>query len=373
MTELEPEQAPGVVPEFSASPGLYNWLEQTNCSIAFTTYKNSRLFFVGRNEEQRLSVFERLFAHAMGLWAEPDRLILASQYQLFNFENIVAKGELYKGYDKLFVPNQSFTTGLCDAHDVVKEQSGRIVFVNTLFSCLCTLSERYSFKPVWIPPYITALRGEDRCHLNGLAMRDGVARYVSMVSQSDVHHGWRKSRENGGIIMDIETNEVIAAGLSMPHSPRFHNGKVWLLQSGTGELGFLENGAFVPVAFLAGYLRGLAFIDQFAVVGLSKCRQERSFSGLALDERLRLKNAEARCGVHVIDLNTGALVEWFEMETLVEELYDVQLLRGVKRPQALGFRKDEIQRVISIESPTSSERQEVMVLPPKPQKTPKPA
>ncbi|MGF1572034.1 MAG: TIGR03032 family protein [Sumerlaeia bacterium] len=359
------EQQAGAKPLIRSSPELYDWLEAQHCSLAITTYKNSRLFLVGRNEQQqRIAVFERLFAHAMGIWTEPNRLILASQFQIFNFENIVAEGEKYKDHDKLYVPNKSFTTGLCDAHDLVKEADGRIVFVNTLFSCLCTLSQHYSFKPVWIPPFISELKPEDRCHMNGLALRDGEIRYISAVSQSNTPHGWRKCREQGGILMDVKTNMLLAEGLSMPHSPRFHQGKLWLLQSGTGELGFLENGKFQPVAFLPGYLRGLAFVGEYAVVGLSKCRQERSFQGLSLDESLKQKNDSAKCGIQIINIITGNLEAWLEIDSLVEELYDVQIIPGVKRPQLLGFRNDEIQRIISIESIHTSERESVLVLPP---------
>ncbi|MFB2935937.1 TIGR03032 family protein [Aerosakkonemataceae cyanobacterium BLCC-F154] len=222
------------------------------------------------------------------------------------------------------------------------------IFVNTLFSCLATVSETHSFVPLWQPPFISKLAAEDRCHLNGLAMRDGQPRYVTAVSRSDIADGWREKRTDGGCAIDILNNEVIASGLSMPHSPRWYRDKLWLLNSGTGEFGYLDaqTGKFEPVTFCPGYLRGLAFSGDFAIVGLSQARGNKTFSGLPLEEKLAQKNAEARCGLMAIDLRTGDSVHWLRIEGVVEELYDVAVLPGVRRPMALGFRTDEIRRTI---------------------------
>ena len=198
---------------------------------------------------------------------------------------------------------------------------------------------------------MSKLAAEDRCHLNGLAMKDGRAAYVTAVGASDVVDGWRDHRAGGGIVMDVQSNQVVAGGLSMPHSPRWHQGKLWLCNSGTGEFGHIEldTGRFVPLTFCAGYMRGLYFYGDYALIGLSKPRRNRTFSGLALDENLKSRKAEARCGVQVIDLRTGDAVHWLRIEGVVDELYDVITLPGVKRPMALGFKTDEINRVLSVE------------------------
>nr|WP_274381784.1 DUF4915 domain-containing protein [Noviherbaspirillum saxi] len=111
----------------------------------------------------------------------------------------------------------------------------------------------------------------------------------------------------------------------------------------------LAAGRFVPARFCPGYLRGLSFHGDFALVGLSKPRHNKTFSGLALDGNLRGRNAEPRCGIQVIDLRTGDVVHWLRMEGVVEELYDVVALPNIRRPMALGFKTDEIRRVISME------------------------
>jgi uncharacterized protein (TIGR03032 family) len=181
-------------------------------------------------------------------------------------------------------------------------------------------------------------------------MENGEPRYVSMVSQTDIADGWRDRRVNGGCIMDITSNEVVLSDLSMPHSPRWYRDKLWLLNSGTGYFGYIDQqtGQFEPVTFCPGYLRGLAFAGDFAIVGLSKPRHNKTFMGLPLDETLKAKDAEARCGLQVIDLRTGDIVHWLRIDGYIEEMYDVAVLPNVRRPMALGFKTDEIRRVITI-------------------------
>jgi uncharacterized protein (TIGR03032 family) len=145
------------------------------------------------------------------------------------------------------------------------------VFVNTLFSCLATISDSHSFRPLWKPRFISRLAAEDRCHLNGLAMLDGAPRYVSAVADTDVADGWREKRSDGGVVVDVSSNEIVVHGLSMPHSPRLRDETLWLLDSGSGHVGRADTkaGRFELLAFCPGYLRGMSIVDSFAVVGLS--------------------------------------------------------------------------------------------------------
>ncbi len=191
------------------------------------------------------------------------------------------------------------------------------MFINTLFSCLAALSETQSFKPLWHPTFISKLAAEDRCHLNGLAMRDGQPAYVTVVGQSDVADGWREHCTDGGIVIDVNSKEIVCSGLSMPHSLRWHHGKLWLLNSGTGDFCFvnLETGYFEPICFCPGYMRELSFHGDFALIGLSKPRHNKTFSGLTMDANLKSRHAEARCGVQIIDLRTGDVCIGFAWKT----------------------------------------------------------
>lgn len=350
MSNTEAAAAPAL--EITTSRQMLAWLAEQKLSIALTTYQIGKLFLLGLKGNGELSVFERTFNRCMGLCPADDGFYMSSLYQVWRFTNVFETGQMQNGYDRLYLPQVGYTTGDLDIHDMAVDAEGRLVFVNTLFGCLATLSDTHSFKPLWRPPFISKLAAEDRCHLNGLAMRDGQPAYVTAVHASDVVDGWRDRRADGGVVVDVKRNEIVAGGLSMPHSPRWYCGKLWLLNSGTGEFGQIEpeTGRFMPLAFCAGYMRGLSFHGDFALVGLSKPRENKTFTGLPLDEKLKSRKAEARCGVQVIDLRTGDAVHWLRIEGIVDELYDVIPLPGVRCPMALGFKTDEIRRVISVEA-----------------------
>lgn len=336
--------------ELIGSRQFSTWLAAHRISLAFTTYQTGKLFLVGLQPDGRLSIFERTFNRCMGLWSNGQTLWMSSLYQLWRFENALPTGQLADGYDRIYVPQMCYVTGDLDVHDVVVGDDGRVVFVNTLFSCLASPSERHSFIPEWQPPFISKLAPEDRCHLNGVAVEDGQPRYVTSVSTSDVADGWRDRRSDGGCVIDVAANQIVADGLSMPHSPRLYRDELWLLDSGSGYFGRVDRakGRFEAITFCPGYLRGLSFIGDFAIVGLSESRDNRTFSGLQLDKNLAAKGAAARCALQVIDLNSGDVVHWLRIEGIVRELYDVVVLPEVARPMAIGFKSDEIRRMISV-------------------------
>ena len=329
-----------------ASDYLYQWLDNEQISFAFTTYQANRLFLVGRKENGRLAVNERLFDKPMGLYASHEQLFMATRYQIWQLENRLATGERYQDCDRLYVPAQSHTTGDLSVHDLTVTDKQQILFINTNFSCIGRLQAGYSFAPIWKPPFITKLVAEDRCHLNGLALQDGEPAYVTACSVSDVAAGWRDHRLDGGVVMHIPSNEIIASGLSMPHSPRWYQGKLWLLNSGKGEFGYLNDGQFVPVIFCPGFVRGLAFWKNYALVGLSKLRS-KVFTGLALEQRLASGNMTSQCGLMIIDLNTGNLLHTLRIDGVVEELVDVVVLPELYWPRSLVYQNDDIDRLIS--------------------------
>lgn len=339
--------------EITTSRQFLSWMAEQHLSLALTTYQIGKLFSLGLKANGELAVFERTFNRCMGLCPSGDGngFFLSSLYQILRFENMLAPGQQTDGFDRLYVPQLSFTTADCDIHDMAVDADGQLVFANTLFSCLATTSATHSFRPLWRPPFISRLAAEDRCHLNGLALRDGQPAYVTAVSASDAADGWRERRRDGGVLVDVQTNEILSSGLSMPHSPRWHQGRLWLCNSGTGEFGSidLESGAFEPICFCAGYLRGVAFHGNFALLGTSKPRHNKTFSGLPLDDALAQRNVEARCGIQVVDLRTGDAVHWIRFEGLVDEIYDVITLPGVRNPSLIGLVSDEIRRLISIE------------------------
>jgi uncharacterized protein (TIGR03032 family) len=348
---------PGLEEKFvlTSSRHFPEWLASTGDGLAFTTYQAGKLFLIGLQPDGRLSIFERSFPRCMGLGVSRDgrSLVLATEFQIQRFDDILAPGQTAEGGgDALYAPHAAWVTGDLDVHDIGFGEDGRPVFVNTLFSCIAEVSDDHSFKPLWKPGFISRLAAEDRCHLNGMAMADGRPIYATAVSRSDAADGWRDRRAGGGIVIDVASGEIVADGLAMPHSPRLHAGRLWLLNSGTGEFGHVDPaaGRFEPVAFCPGYARGLAFAGNHAVIGLSLARENRTFSGLPLEEALGRRGTDARCGLAVIDLASGDMTGWVRIEGVVRELYDVAALPCVRRPSAVGFKTDEVKRLISIEA-----------------------
>lgn len=342
-------------PVLLLSSRFSDWLASVDSCLSLTTYQAGRLFFVGRTSEGGVRAHERMIEQCQGLWTDGQTLWTSGRYMLWRFENVLRSGEVTAtGADRKFVPREGRVVGAIDIHDIgLGEIDGarRPIFVNTLYGCLATISDTASFRPLWQPKFLTALAPEDRCHLNGLAMDGERPAFVTAVSRSDVADGWRDRRRDGGILIDVASNEIVASGFSMPHSPRLYDGKLWLLNSGTGEFGTVDpaGGAFTPVCFCPGYARGLAFIGRHAIIGLSRPRHGGTFTGLALDQRLSEKDAVARCGVVIVDIDTGNAVEWLRFEHTIDELYDVAVLPGARAAEAIGFKNDEIEREVKVE------------------------
>lgn len=351
-----PQQAPRDITQLkvekSCSRGLAGWLGQNRLSLAITSYQTGRIYLVGSDQQGRVSFFERIFERAMGVVGNAQRIYLGGLYQLWRFENVLRPNEVIHGqFDKCFVPRNAQTIGDLDIHELGIRNNGKVVFVNTKYSCLSELSQTHSFKAIWKPKFISKLAPEDRCHLNGLAMVDGEPKYVTAVCKSDSVDGWRERRRDGGVVIDITTDEIVCEGLSMPHSPRWHNGKLWLLNAGTGQLGWVdfEKKAFVPHAFVPGFARGLSMIGNVAAVGLSKPRNQR-FEGLQLDDELKKRDAEPWCGVQIISLTNGDVTNWIRFDGDISEIFDIAFLPNVKHPMMVGLRTGEIRDLITFES-----------------------
>jgi uncharacterized protein (TIGR03032 family) len=344
--ETKPERKPG----FETSPGFVAWLMRHNVSLACSSYQTGRLLLIGARRGGGVAVTRAQFPGAMGLAAFSQRIYLAGRAAIWRLENTLRPDTLVEDrYDRLFVPRNAQITGNLLVHEIAVEPSGRIVFVNTRYSCLATLSTTHAFRPLWRPAFVSRLAPEDRCHLNGLAMDGGRLRYATACAASDIVDGWRERRPDGGVLIDVATDRIVADGLSMPHSPRLHAGAVWLLNSGSGHLLRIDpqSGRREAVAFCPGFLRGLAFIDDFAVVTLSLPRYGR-FQGLALDGELTQRQAAAWCGLMVIDTRSGDIVEWLRLDGEME-LFDVGAVPLARCPLALAPDSPDLQEAITLE------------------------
>jgi uncharacterized protein (TIGR03032 family) len=318
-------------------------------SVLVTTYQAGRLVLL-RADGEVLNTHFRLFQKPMGMAVRANRIAIGCEMEIREYHNVPAVcGRLDRSgkHDACFLPRMAHATGDIDIHEMAwgesrgqgTEDRGRgagaseLWFVNTRFSCLCTRSPEYSFQPRWRPKFVTQLRPEDCCHLNGLAIVEGRPRYVTALGECDEAGGWRQNKRDGGVLIDVETDEIIARGLSMPHSPRWYRDKLWLLNSGTGGLGTVDlaSGKYEELIELPGFTRGLDFLGPFALVGLSQVRDSAVFSGIPIASR-----AERCCGVWVVNIETGQEVGWVKFEDALQEIFAVQVLPQARFPELVN-------------------------------------
>ena len=316
-------------------------LRQLGVSVLVTTYQANKLLVV-RAAQGGLSILVRSFERPMGLAVDAERLTIGVRNQIWFLRtapDIAPQVEPAGQHDACYLPRSCHVTGDIGVHELAWI-GDELWIVNTRFSCLCSLHPDYSFVPRWRPPFITALAAEDRCHLNGLAIVDGRPKYVTALGEADSADGWRANKPHGGCLIDVPSGKIVTRGLSMPHSPRWHDGRFWLLESGTGQLVLVDaaTGQRQTVAELPGFARGLAMCGPFAFIGLSKIRSTSAMDGVPLAQR----REQLKCGIGVADLRSGSVIAFLEFQTAVEEIFDVQLLPGLRFPEILGFQKDTI-------------------------------
>jgi uncharacterized protein (TIGR03032 family) len=310
-------------------------LEGLNASLLVSTYQAGKVIGVGVADGE-LALSYHNFERAMGLAVRADVVAVGARAQIWLLRSapeLAPRIEPAGRHDACFVTRSSRFTGEIQGHEMA--WSGEDLWiVNTAFSCLCTPHPEHSFEPRWRPPFVSDLAPEDRCHLNGLAMMDGRPKYVTVLGETDLPHGWRPCKAAGGALLDGDSNATVARGFAMPHSPRVYQGQVWLLHSGMGRLVKIDpaNGRQDDVAALPGYARGLAFAGPFAFIGLSKVRETSTFGGMPITER----REELKCGVAVVDLRSGRLAAHLEFAAGIDEIFDVQVLPGARSPTLSG-------------------------------------
>lgn len=319
--------------DYITSNGFAAFLNTHNISITFSSFPLSLLCSINQNksEDSMLSVTHA--PEVRGLYAEGDTILAACETYIAELQyNAKNEDDAQQNATYFFRWRHKLFTGSLDTHDVALTPSRTVIFANTRYSCLSTVSKTQSHEPVWRPSFISELAPEDRCHLNGFAMKDGKPAFVSAAAHANTIDGWRNNRANGGIIIDIQDNRVICEGLSMPHSPRFHDCKLWILNSGAGELGIIDitkrkGHLYEKVAFLTGFLKGLAFVEHFAVVGLSRPRHG-SFEGLPLRDQLENKQLPPWSGIAIVDTRSGQMIEWFRLTGRIWEVSDLVILHN---------------------------------------------
>ncbi len=326
-------------------------LDHFGISVMVTTYQAGRLVIL-RSQNGVLNTHFRSFDKPMGLAIDGNRLAVGASTSIWEFHNLPAvcpkvdaksnlDSSVNQRHDACFLPRTTHWTGDIQIHEMAWVGTGLdadLWAVNTRFSCLCRRSDVYCFEPVWRPPFIESYIPGDCCHLNGLAMRDGIVRYVTALGDTNQPDGWRANKRDGGILMDVQSNQIVARGLSMPHSPRWYRDRLWVLQSGVGGLGMIEpkTGEYQPVATLPGFTRGLSFVGPLAFIGLSQVRETAVFGGIPIAER---DLGERTCGVWVVNIDSGETVAFVKFEDAVQEIFAIEIL-AARYPELVNDDRD---------------------------------
>jgi uncharacterized protein (TIGR03032 family) len=322
----------------SHSDSLPALLTQLRLSVLISTYQTGHLVVLSARDGRLTLVFSQ-FERAMGIAVKPGTIAVCTRKEVWflrDAPDIAAKLPHPGQHDACFLARTSHFTDDIHAHEAawVGAPAGGSEFwiVNTLFSCLCTLHPQYSFAPRWRPPFISALRPEDRCHLNGLAIVNGQPRYVTALAETDTPSGWRAPKHNAGCLIEVPGGRLLTRGLSLPHSPRVDGDQIFFLHSGKGDLAVADSktGRVTPVAGVPGVARGLAIHGSYAFVGLSKARP--TLEGVPIVAG----RDKLRCGLWVVDLRTGVVAAHLEFSAGVEEIFDVQVLPGIVSPYVSG-------------------------------------
>jgi len=330
------------------SPNIPEILWKNKLTIAITTYQAGKVIFINASSENSLIQLPRDFKKAMGMAYNQGKMAVATREEVVVLKNTpsLAKGypKMPNSYDGLFMPRALYFTGEVDIHDMAWGQEG-LWAVNTRFSCLSLINDSFSFEPKWKPKFITDLVPEDRCHLNGMAMKDGRPEYVTTLGTTDSAFGWRTNKTNGGSIIHVPSGEILTTGLSMPHSPRLEGKKLFALLSATGELIEVDqqSGKYEVVTRIPGFVRGMSRYGNLLFIGLSKMR-----ASSPTFKDLPIARESVFPGIVVVDANTGKIVGHIKYENSLEEIYDVKIISGMQRPGILGVNTNDHRNGLSL-------------------------
>ncbi|MGZ3883635.1 MAG: TIGR03032 family protein [Bacteroidia bacterium] len=314
-------------------------LLKLNCSIAVSTYQAGKLIFISPGSPDNLVQLPRTFNKPMGfsLNASGKKLALACKNEVVVF---AASDELAlhypkspNKYDTLYLPRTTYHTGGLDIHDLQFGANDGLYAVNSLFSCLVKIDDNYNFVPVWKPKQIDKLVSEDRCHLNGMAMLNGKPKYASAFGTGNSFQSWRETVTAGGVIYDVESSEVVAGGLAMPHSPKLFNNELYVLLSAKGELVKINpaSGTYDVVMKIDGFVRGMSLHKDYLFVATSRLRKNSSTFA-----KLDFSTKTDQCGIMVIHLPTASIAGKLTYNTSVDEIYDIHIIPGKTRPNILN-------------------------------------
>ncbi len=330
------------------NPQFAELLTKLNISLAISTYQTGKVIFISPHSNDKIIQLPRTFPNAMGMAVNEENLAVATKSELVVLKNCSNLAKIYPNkkntYDSLYMPRATYHTGYLALHDMDFIDNS-IVAVNTLFSCLSYINQNQSFTPFWQPPFISSLLPDDKCHLNGMAVENNEIKYLTALGSTDLKQGWRENKTTGGILMEYPSGKIILSGLSMPHSPRIYDGKLYLLNSAQGELIEVnpKTGSSEIVVNIGGFARGMSKIGNYLFIGVSKLRHNSDvFSDLPIAKT-------SYAGVVAVHLPSKTIVSKLEYIMSVDEIYDVKILQNKTRPNILNSDSELLKAAITFD------------------------
>lgn len=327
-------------------------LNELNISLAISTYQAGRVVILSSKNGETISQVPIPFKKPMGIACDSNRLAIAllDKVQIFSKcqDEEGERPESLQKFENLYIPLAELKTGELDLHDLEFGKGG-LWAVNTRFSCLSNFDMKNSFNPMWKPAFISTLSSTDKCHLNGMAVEDGVPIYATALGQEDEAQSWRKNIVSGGVLIEIKSGQIILDGLAMPHSPRLIDGQLFLLQSAKGELVKVnvQTNSFEVVLKTNGFLRGMSVLNNYAFIGVSQARK----SSKTFDQ-LPVTDMRKHAGIIVFDLEKNEIIGEIKYETTVEEIFDVRVIKDSTSAAIVPFNSEVANAAIVIKGKT---------------------
>ena len=323
--------APGPL-ELKIDKGFADLLAKSGNSVAVTVGPDG-LLLLGGGQDGHLHVEHRFIPNAFAVAVEGSRLVVSHMQGITVYHNSSRLASNHPDkpgvYDAYFSPLVTFHTGDCLVHDIAISRQGLIV-ANTRFSTVCLIDGRYNINPIWHPSFISAPMPEDRCHLNGLAVKDEKIRYATAFGPYDTAGGWRGRGDFQGLLIDVQRDTNLLDGLIMPHSPRLFGERLFFCESGYGSVNEVDpvTGSIRGITRLPGLTRGLAQMGDVLLVGLSTMRS----SGSLAEIPLRREGIPLVAGIAAVHMETGQLLGMVTILTPSREVLDVKVVPGVRSP-----------------------------------------
>lgn len=321
-------------------------LTENNFCVLLSTYQAGKVIILSSKNDELFQT-PISFKKPMGIAIQGSKLAVACLDEIIFFSKNENTSSFISTennkFDSVFMERATYNTGTLDVHDL-DFGDGLIWGVNTLFSCLSIFDINYSHRPKWKPNFITKLVPEDRCHLNGMALINNIPKYATALSTDDNHQGWRNNKMKKGVLLEVPTSDIILSNLLMPHSPRFYENELYLLESGTGNLikVNLEEKSFDIVYNFNCFVRGLSFSNNLAFIGKSKIRENsKDF------DKLPIKDNSIHAGLIIFCMKTFKVLGEINYTDEIQELFDVQILENTSNAVIITRELEDYRNIIT--------------------------